>query len=231
MKKLLLLLLCVPLLTLAQNTYVPDDNFEQELIHLGYDNVLDDYVTTANIDTITHLDVDGNDISDLTGIEDFISLKFLTCHSNDLTSLDVSNNTNLEVLVCLENYIICLDISANTALEELYCESNLLEQLNTRNGNWQNMTVIADDNNLTCVEVDNIGQATNSWTFDGFTTISTNCNYVNPCATVSKIQEYTSNKKLLKITDILGREVNEKRNTPLFYIYNDGTVEKRIVIK
>ena len=25
----------------------------------------------------------------------------------------------------------------------------------------------------------------------------------------------------------LGREVNEKRNTPLFYIYNDGTVEKK----
>jgi hypothetical protein len=29
----------------------------------------------------------------------------------------------------------------------------------------------------------------------------------------------------------LGREVNEKRNTPLFYIYNDGTVEKKIVIE
>ena len=38
-------------------------------------------------------------------------------------------------------------------------------------------------------------------------------------------------KKLLKVTDILGREVNEKRNTPLFYIYNDGTVEKKIIIE
>ena len=26
----------------AQNTYVPDDNFEQALIDLGYDAVLDD---------------------------------------------------------------------------------------------------------------------------------------------------------------------------------------------
>jgi len=34
-----------------------------------------------------------------------------------------------------------------------------------------------------------------------------------------------------KITDILGREVNENRNTPLFYIYNDGTVEKKIIIE
>ena len=42
----------------AQQTYVPDDNFEQALIDLGYDTgVLDDYVPTANINTVTTLDV------------------------------------------------------------------------------------------------------------------------------------------------------------------------------
>ena len=51
MKKLLLLLLCVPLIGLAQQTYVPDDNFEQALINLGYDNVLDNYVNTSNINS------------------------------------------------------------------------------------------------------------------------------------------------------------------------------------
>ena len=40
-----------------------------------------------------------------------------------------------------------------------------------------------------------------------------------------------TDSKLFKVTDILGREVNEKRNTPLFYIYEDGTVEKRIIIE
>ena len=34
---------------LAQNTYVPDNNFEQALIDLVYDDVLDDSVPTANI--------------------------------------------------------------------------------------------------------------------------------------------------------------------------------------
>jgi hypothetical protein len=34
---------------LAQNTYVPDNNFDQALIDLGYDDVLDDSVLTANI--------------------------------------------------------------------------------------------------------------------------------------------------------------------------------------
>ena len=49
-----------------------------------------------------------------------------------------------------------------------------------------------------------------------------------PCKANSGINK---NKKLVKITDILGREVEEKRNTPLFYIYNDGTVEKKIIIE
>ena len=48
---------------------------------------------------------------------------------------------------------------------------------------------------------------------------------------VTSITEQNSNKTLLKITDILGRTSKEKKNTPLFYIYNDGTVEKRIVIE
>ena len=43
--------------------------------------------------------------------------------------------------------------------------------------------------------------------------------------------ENVINRKLFQIIDILGRETEEKRNTPLFYIYNDGTVEKRIIIK
>ena len=38
-------------------------------------------------------------------------------------------------------------------------------------------------------------------------------------------------KKLKRITNMLGQETPLKRNTPLFYIYDDGTVEKRIVIE
>jgi len=38
-------------------------------------------------------------------------------------------------------------------------------------------------------------------------------------------------KKLKRITNMLGQETPYRRNTPLFYIYDDGTVEKRIVIE
>mgnify|MGYP006167252173 CR=1 FL=1 len=38
------------------------------------------------------------------------------------------------------------------------------------------------------------------------------------------------NRKLDKAVDILGRE-SKQTNQPLFYIYDDGAVEKRIVIE
>ena len=54
--------------------------------------------------------------------------------------------------------------------------------------------------------------------------------YVDSCITgVNEI--YESNKKLLKITDILGRESKPTPNVSLFYRYNDGTVEKRIIVE
>ena len=39
------------------------------------------------------------------------------------------------------------------------------------------------------------------------------------------------NKKLLKIVDLLGRNTPFKKNTPLYYLYDNGTVEKRISIE
>jgi hypothetical protein len=51
--------------------------------------------------------------------------------------------------------------------------------------------------------------------------ISTN---IHEATTISSLRE------LLKITTILGQSTKPKPNTPLFYIYDDGTVEKRIII-
>ena len=38
-------------------------------------------------------------------------------------------------------------------------------------------------------------------------------------------------KKVIKIVDVLGRETPLKPNTPLLYIYNDGSVERKMIIK
>ena len=39
------------------------------------------------------------------------------------------------------------------------------------------------------------------------------------------------NKQLIQIKDILGREISAKQNNILFYIYDDGSVLKRIIIE
>jgi agmatine deiminase len=50
--------------------------------------------------------------------------------------------------------------------------------------------------------------------------VSTNINQINQ-----------QNNRLIKTIDVLGRRIQHKSNILLFYIYNDGTVEKRIVIE
>ena len=51
-------------------------------------------------------------------------------------------------------------------------------------------------------------------------------------AVISTIHDLeNSNKNLIKIVDVLGRETKPKKNTPLFYMYDDASVEKKVVIE
>ena len=46
----------------------------------------------------------------------------------------------------------------------------------------------------------------------------------------SDIKELTgNNKQLISVTDLLGRETIPTTNAPMFYIYEDGSVEKKII--
>ena len=52
------------------------------------------------------------------------------------------------------------------------------------------------------------------------------------CQSLTAIEnERLNKKKVIKITDVLGRETKEVKNTPLFFIYDDGTVEKKIILE
>lgn len=156
MKKLLLILLCFPLLTLAQQTYVPDDNFEAylEVNNMGNGIANDDYVNTANISGVTSLDVNGQNIADLTGIEDFTALTNLNCHNNQLTSLDVSQITALTYLDCGANQLTGLDVSQNTALTFLDCSGNNLTSLDV-SSNTALTYLVCYSNQLTSLDISN----------------------------------------------------------------------------
>ena len=190
MKKILLtLFLGLSLSGFSQTTLIPDPNFEQALIDLGYDSPpINGSVPTANISGVETLEVSDKSITDLTGIEDFNSLIELYCYDNPLTSVDVSNNTFLEQLYCSDNNLTSLDVTNNPALIVLYCYDNeltsvdvsnnallkffncydnQLTSLDVRNGNNSNITYFDSETNpdLTCIFVDDPAYSSANWPY------------------------------------------------------------------
>ena len=55
--------------------------------------------------------------------------------------------------------------------------------------------------------------------------------YTQFCNSSSLVLEQPINKAVLKVIDLLGRETKELTNQPLFYIYDDGTVTKKIILE
>jgi Leucine-rich repeat (LRR) protein len=110
----------------GQLIYIPDDNFEQKLIDLGYDDELNDLVFQSNISSIQSLNIswDGIDetqkINDITGIEVFLSLKSLIADNNNINvDFDLSSLTELEHLSLKNNAISNLNVQQNTKLKYL----------------------------------------------------------------------------------------------------------------
>ena len=156
MKKINTLLLLVLFVQLnAQNTYVPDDNFEQALIDLGYDSgALDNYVPTANINTITTLDVSLKNITDLTGIKDFVALSDLNCSRNQLNTINLANNLALINFNCSDNYLTNINLRNNVNLETLDLNHNFLTYLDVSD-NLALINLSVQSNQLIALDVSN----------------------------------------------------------------------------
>ncbi len=124
-------LTCLEVDVKAQITLIPDPRFEQALINLNLDIApVNGSVLTINISSIKTLNVNGNDINSLTGIQDFISLTDLFCNNNKITNLNVTNNTALRIFECDRNQLTTLDVRQNTALITLIVSNNLLTGIN-----------------------------------------------------------------------------------------------------
>lgn len=83
-------------------------------------------------ENITILYCSGNQLTSL-DVSNNTILEVLLCFSNDLTSLDVKNNTALTVLDCMGNSLPSLDISNNKFLTHLNCGANQLTVLDVHN--------------------------------------------------------------------------------------------------
>ena len=135
-----------------------DPAFANELQARGY--IPDaSCISAEDVAYITELDVSGTydavgELTSLKGIEYFTSLKTLWCSSNQLTSLDVSNNPALVNLDCSSNQLTSLDVSNNPALVDLDCAGNQLTSLDVSN-NLALESLYCDYNALISLDVSN----------------------------------------------------------------------------
>ena len=149
-------------------TLIPDAKFEEKLIALGIDrDGKNGKVATESIAPVTSLSLSFSSITNLTGIQDFISLLSLECFGDNITSLDVSKNIALKYLGCRSTKLITLDLSKNVALTTFYCSSNQLTSLNLKNGKNTLITTnsinLIGNPNLKCILVDDETYANTNW--------------------------------------------------------------------
>ena len=161
----------------AQSTLIPDPVFELLLIEAGLDEFPQDgEVLTASIDTVTTLNLftsGSTNVTDLSGIGDFVALEYLMVNFAELTSLDLSQNLSLqelhayandihtlllpptESLIYLEmtgNPIGSLDVSQNPMLEFLSCSYCELSELDV-SGNPELRSISVMVNTLSILDV------------------------------------------------------------------------------
>ncbi len=109
------------------DTNFPDETF-RAYIERYCDNG-DAILTPEEVDSVTSIYVNYEDIKSFKGIEFFTSLKELRCMDIDITSLDLRSNTNLEELNCYGCPIESLDLGQCTKLRLLNCSRTNISSL------------------------------------------------------------------------------------------------------
>jgi hypothetical protein len=146
----------------AQIVDIPDANFKAKLLEADYDNEIAGYlkidinedgeIQVSEALNVFILDVSYSNIQDMSGIEAFVNLTSLSCYTNQLTSLNIAQNTALTYLSLYENQLTNLDVTQNTALEYLIIFSNQLNSLDVTQ-NTALTFLSLNENQLTSLDV------------------------------------------------------------------------------
>lgn len=149
--KLFFLIVCgliVSLKSRAQNVYIPDSNFKAQLLaNFSINGNGDGEIQVSEAENFSgSLYLDYDSIADLTGVEAFTAITFLSCNNNQISFVDVSNNVALEEFYIDDNLLTSLDVSNLTNLYSFSCANNNISSLNI-NG-VTNMAYFWCNNNL-----------------------------------------------------------------------------------
>lgn len=113
-------------------TNFPDEVF-RNYVKDKFDTNGDDVLSVDEIEDVKSINVMRLEIDDLTGVEYFYNLNDLGCNYNNLTDLDLSQNTQLTRLFCGYNQLSSLNVNGCMFLKTLDCNSNQLGSLDVSN--------------------------------------------------------------------------------------------------
>ena len=149
--------------TYQQNrTYIPDQNFEQALVDAGYDTTIDTYIDDSSMLGVTQLDLSNKQITDFTGLEEFVNITDLNLSENTITSIPLVNLNKLTTLNLSNTGLTELDLSQNSNITSLDLSGNT---------------------GLSCVKVSQqiYQQVPSGWIYDSTTSFELECD----CPTLS----------------------------------------------
>lgn len=147
----------------AQIVNIPDAQFKAALVtHTPtIDSNNDDEIQLAEAESFIYtINVNNKGITDLTGIEAFTRITRLEARQNNLSSVDLSQNTMLTNLTLGDNQLIAIDLSQNLQLRYVWINSNQLSSID-----FSAHTFLTDvnlfNNNLETLDVSNSLNLTN----------------------------------------------------------------------
>ena len=184
-------------------TNFPDANF-RSYVSADCDTDKDGVLSEAEIKNATRIYCSNRKIGNLAGIEFFSYVQELYCNGNNLTTLDVSRNTNLVSLACGNNNITTLDLSRNTALTDLDCDNSNLTALDVSN-NKALETLNCSYTNLTTLDVSEHKALKTLWCSDNnqLTTLD-----ASGCTTLEVLRCHCNNLTALDVSgDIALKEL------------------------
>jgi hypothetical protein len=153
----LFLLIALGSCSFGQNVNIPDANFKAYLVgNSGINTNLDEEIQVSEANAYSEsITCPALVINDLTGIEAFTNITTFSYDENNLTTIDLSQNTALLSISLIYSYnLVALNVSGNTALHTLNISySPLISTLNiSQNLNLMSLFTV-DNTSLSALDV------------------------------------------------------------------------------
>ena len=207
-------------ITLSQNTISNWMCNEITTLHPNYNNLAGYWRLNEGVGTTTaDLSFNGNNGTLIGGAQWQIAT---SCFSNAVQGCTDSIACNYNSLATIDDfscYFLSAQINQNGTDLEVIVSSGLNPYSYLWNTGESSIIITPQQNGIYWVVVTDVNGCISDSLYYTVTNITTSFSEIN------------TKKKLIKTIDVLGRENKGTRNKSLFYIYDDGVVEKKIIIE